>query len=84
MRFVYMQVYFVLIKSASTRLRSKVIMLYGEDEEDIPEEGPECQQLDNHVITYLSHMHSINGNNRSRTFRVTRSIGSTEVGVLKS
>lgn len=55
----------------------------GEDDEDIAEEGPKYQQLEDHVITTdLSHLQSLDGNNRSRPFRVTESIGSTEVSVF--
>ncbi|XP_042017759.1 uncharacterized protein LOC121765623 [Salvia splendens] len=61
----------------------KLLCYVGEEDDEDTRPDTECQLQDDHVITAdLSHLHSLNGNSRSRPFRVTGNIGSTEVGVL--
>lgn len=61
----------------------KLLCYVGEDDVEATDLDDGYQLQDDHIITAdLSHLHALNGNSRSRPFRVTGNIGSTEVGVL--
>ncbi|XP_042041401.1 uncharacterized protein LOC121786862 [Salvia splendens] len=61
----------------------KLLCYVGEEDDDDAPPATDYQLQEDQVITEdLSHLHSLNGNSRSRPFRVTGNIGVTEVGVL--